>query len=379
MKRVVMISNSFHPMVGGAERQILKLATVLVKRGIDVEVVTRSLPGCPGRESRGGVRIRRIPVCGGPIVEALVFVAGGFFHLWRGRGEPLVVHAHSLSSPATIAALCKIFMGAPTLVKIPGGAVETGYFSRSFWGRMRIRALSYFIDYFIPVSNEVEQEMLELSVPLPKIVKIANGVEMEAFVEEDFFQRDVQRHSPLVAYVGRLEWVKGVDILIEAWRTVAQKIPDALLLLVGSGSQERALKESASEYGLDGRIVFAGEVSDPALYFRNADIVVLPSRSEGLSNTLLEAMSMSVPVVASAVGGTTDIVTHKINGILFSPGDSRQLADELLLLMGNEKLRRRIGRSARQTVSESFEIGVIAERYLNLYSALVRKARACCH
>ena len=379
MKKVVMISNSFHPKVGGAERQILKLAAVLLKEGIEVEVVTRSLPECRRRESFKGIKIRRIPVCGGRVVAALFFVVGSLFYLLRKRERPFVIHAHSLASPATIAALCKVFTGTPSLVKIPGGSRELRIFSSGLLGRARLKLLSSLIDFFIPLSREVEQEMLDLSVPLQRIVTIANGVEIETLSESDPIKRDFHRHSPLAAYVGRLEWLKGVDILLEAWKTVVKKFPDALLFVVGSGSEEPELRKSASENDLARNVIFTGEVSDPDRYYRNVDMVVLPSRSEGLSNTLLEAMAMSVPVVASAVGGTTDIVTHRVNGLLFSPGNSRQLAEDLILLIEDEKLRRRIGLFGRKTVAENFEIGTVAERYMNLYRSLVRRKQVYCH
>lgn len=147
---------------------------------------------------------------------------------------------------------------------------------------------------------------------------------------------------------------KGVDTLLEAFGQVARQNPQAGLLLVGGGPMESRLEARARELGLHQRVHFSGAVTDVVPWLRRMDIFVLPSLSEALSNSLLEAMATGCAVLASDVGGNPELITPDQTGYLFRAADHADLAARLELLVKDERLRRRLAEAARSYVNRTF-------------------------
>ena len=171
-------------------------------------------------------------------------------------------------------------------------------------------------------------------------------------------------YDPQVVYVGRLSKEKGVDLLIRAF----ERLDDGHLLIIGSGSEERELKRLAEKCD---RIHFLGFLprDQALLYVKGSDVFVLPSRSEGLSTALLEAMACGTAVIATSVGGSVELVEHGVSGLLVPPEDHKALADALRLLLSDASLRRRLAAEAARRVRAEFSMEVIAQRYLEVYSS----------
>jgi glycosyltransferase involved in cell wall biosynthesis len=165
---------------------------------------------------------------------------------------------------------------------------------------------------------------------------------------------------PIVLGVGRLSPEKGFDLLIRAFRLVAERHPEWSLVIVGQGPKEVELRDLAAQVLSPHAVFFPGAVKDPARYYRVAGLFVLPSRFEGFPNALLEAMACGCAVVATnSPGGTSEIVRHGFDGVLIPPGDVEALAGEMDRLMTDADERSRLGARAAE-VSSRFGVDRIA-------------------
>ena len=170
---------------------------------------------------------------------------------------------------------------------------------------------------------------------------------------------------PVVVYTGRLSPEKGVDVLVDAWAEARRRGCLGTLCLVGDGPERQALERRAVALGVRGATRFAGPTADVAPWLQAADVFVLPSRQEGLSVALLEAMAAGVPAVATEVGGTREAVGG--TAVLVPPADPRALAEALCALLDEPGRARELGEAARVRVLSRFGILNVARRHLELY------------
>jgi glycosyltransferase involved in cell wall biosynthesis len=168
--------------------------------------------------------------------------------------------------------------------------------------------------------------------------------------------------------------MKCSDVLLES--LAGLNAPGAFALdIVGDGPEMAALRQKAERLSLSGMVGFAGPVIDVLPHYHAADIFVLPSRSEGLPNVVLEAMASGLPVIATAVGGVPDIVQDRVSGLLVPPGDAGALRCALRELIENPHLSEDIGARARQDAVERFSLAAVADSYSKLYLELAGGAR----
>lgn len=178
----------------------------------------------------------------------------------------------------------------------------------------------------------------------------------------------IPQNSVVLGYVGRIVKDKGLVVLAEAWTALRERFPDLHLTLVGPlESQDPIPRAVLSRLQADGRVRFTGWVWDPVPYYAAMDIVVLPTYREGFPVTPLEASAMEIPVVASAVDGCVEAVIHGGTGLLVPPGDKESLAAAVHALISDSELRRRLGRTGRQRVIQTFKPEVIWEELLGHY------------
>ncbi|MDW8063504.1 MAG: glycosyltransferase family 4 protein [Candidatus Caldarchaeum sp.] len=172
----------------------------------------------------------------------------------------------------------------------------------------------------------------------------------------------VRTASKQVVYVGRLSREKNVGAIVEA----ARHLKDVVFVIVGEGPEKKSLQRAAE--GLD-NVLFAGGVEHrKALgYIAGSDVLVLPSFAEGMSTVLLEAMSLKTPVVASAVGGNTEIIQHGVTGLLFQPDDVQQLVESVAKLFADPEYAGRLAENAYRKAVEHFSWKTVFPLYLKVY------------
>ena len=203
--------------------------------------------------------------------------------------------------------------------------------------------------------------------PPERIVRIPNGVPIPEWQKENY--GGAQR----IVCVSRCRPEKGLDILLQAFAIVAAKHNAVTLDVAGGGEEMAALKRMAVKAGLCGRITFHGDVADVTPLLKEADVFVLPSRAEGLSNALLEAMAAGLACVATAVGGNRELIADGESGLLCAPENPAALAHALKRMLTDAALRERAGRAARGRVEKQYAIETVAARYERLYGALLAK------
>jgi glycosyltransferase involved in cell wall biosynthesis len=145
----------------------------------------------------------------------------------------------------------------------------------------------------------------------------------------------------------------------------------ASLILLGEGPDRPRLEERARELAVSGQVVFVGSVADPAEHLRAADLFVLPSVAEGMSNSLLEAMATALPCVASAIGGNDDLLAEGPCGRLVPPADRAAWETALVELIEDRQQARRLGAAARRRIESEFALPVVVDRYVAIYRDLL--------
>lgn len=228
---------------------------------------------------------------------------------------------------------------------------------------------------FITVSEKLALQLIADGIPSDKIVTIHNGLEIENYNPElsgkpvrDEFKID--DGTVLIGIVARLHPVKGHSYLLEATAHAVRKTPQLNLLVVGDGPEGAELEAMARRLGIEDKVIFAGFRSDIPEIIAALDFLVLPSLSEGLSLTVMEGMAMKKPVFATAVGGTPEIITSGVDGLLAPPGDVPALVQGIRDLAGDRQFAAKLGVEARKTIEDRFTAELMADRTSQLYKEI---------
>jgi len=374
-----MIIAYFPPIVGGAETQTLRLARALVAQNVDSFVITERVRGLKSFEKIYGVPVYRLFTLGSGTVASLSFMFSSFFFLIKNRQRYQIIHAHLASSPGITATIAGKVLRKKVIVKF-AGAGRTGDIRvshRTFLGRAKLKFLMKYADVLICPSEEVKRELINYGFAKRKVVKIPNGVDITLFHPVIDLQKENLRRRfnlpsrPIVIYVGRLESGKGLAVLLKAWQRVIKVKEGSYLLVVGDGSQKDNLINLAKELKITDSIRFTGQVDNVNEYLQISTIFIFPSFAEGMSNSLLEAMSCGIPVVASDIQENREVIQDGINGLLFQAGNMARIEEQLGLLIKAPELRRKLAEKARQTIVENYDMKLIVEKYINSYQTLI--------
>lgn len=233
-------------------------------------------------------------------------------------------------------------------------------------------------DRVICVSERVADFSAEhIGLSPARLVVIPNGIELlpQPAVDKAAVWAELGRPRPemVIGTVGRLEPVKGFPYLLEALAQLAPAYPAVHLLIVGDGPERTALEAQAHRLGLGERVIFAGHRTDVPLLMGGMDLFVLPSIWEGMPNVVLEAMAAGLPVVATAVGGTPEIVVEGETGLLVPPRDPAALAEAMERLLADPALRLQMGRAGRDRVQQYFDIERTIRLNEELYNTLINE------
>jgi glycosyltransferase involved in cell wall biosynthesis len=371
-----MIIPGYYPVVGGAEQQLANLAPLLQARGVELSVLTRQIknyqPPLPDYEVINNVPVYRSPIPGPVPTASIIFTLATLRILRQLR--PDVMHVHGLFSPATTALLAKGLLGIPIAAKsLRGGKFGDLYQIReNYLSNTRLYIFQQAIDAFITISKEIDTEIADIGVPPERRFFIPNGVNLSRYAPASPSQKQALRQSlglgsgPIAVYMGRLETEKRINHLVSVWPNIRQVHPDAELLLLGKGSEEAELRAAAGE-----GVKFMGRIDDVLPYLQAADMFVLPSITEGLSNSLLEAISTGLAAIVTPVGGTTDVIEHGETGWLITPDDPASLQSALLTLAADEPLRQKLGQQARERAIKDYALPQTADRLVALYKKLI--------
>lgn len=376
---VLMLSQTFHPDIGGSEKQALEISRALARRGVRVTVLTRRPAGLPAEETLDGVFIRRIACPGRGALNSAVFMVRSFFWLLEHKSGYDAVHVHLASSPAVAAVLAGRITGKKTVVKL-GGGLGVDEISRSqstILGRLKLA----FFRYAGPELLVMNGEVFDWLKGLPefsglKLRQFRNGVDTGRYTPAMYHEKIGAKaaigldNSLLFLFVGRLSPEKRVKEFVETWAELVggeAAPPRIRLVIVGGGPEARSLKRAVDDLGVSGSVTLAGPREDLLPYYRAADIFVLPSISEGLSNSMLEAMSCGVAIMASRVGGARDAIVPGVSGFLFDPLNRQELKECARAYIADRGLSVKMGEQARKTAVGKYSMARVADELLGIY------------
>jgi len=291
--------------------------------------------------------------------------------IYRRRVDLLHVNSYV---PGNYARLAAALMQVPIIIDHWHGFTR---FSRK--RRFICRVLGRFTDLSLAVSRGVRDYLVTQGGLNPaKVRVVVNGVDVAA-IDAASPGKAVRRELglpegvPVIGLVGRLDhWGKGHKELFEAMATLMERHP-VQALIVGGGRRIDEVRQLAAGLGLADAVHFLGERPDVPDLLNAMDIFVLPSYSEGLSLALLEAMAAGKPVVATAVGGTPEVVTEGDNGLLIPPRDAAALAGALERLLADPALAQRLGANARNHVRAHFSLDRLGREINEIYGELVEQ------
>jgi len=362
---IIMIINSFYPLVGGAERQAQRISEVLFKEGINVKVLTRHHEGLEMNQNLNGINVIRFKVGKIKKLRPVIFLIKTIFYIFVHRKSIDVVHGHSLNAPGLIVGLVKLLFKIPGVAKIAGGGNEKGceiirMNESGIIGQMKVRFMSKYIEKFIAISSSIERDLHKVNVNKEKIVYLANGINLEEFKTEE-----ENNYNDNFLYLGRLEKIKGIDILIDAWLNIIEKNPDFphKLIIAGKGSLEKLIPDNKS-------IVYLGNISDVKNEIIRNKYFILPSRYEGISNALLEAMALKKIIIASDAGGNTDLIKTNITGYLFKSNDSEKLQESILNAINDEN-QIEVSENARSFLKQDYDLNKNVMKLIQLYEKII--------
>ena len=210
-----------------------------------------------------------------------------------------------------------------------------------------------------------------------RFLAIVNGVDSTRFGTDLRSGSEIREELGIrpaefvVGSVGRLVEVKNYPCLVRAFHLFSKNRQDVRLLLVGEGPQRVKIEQMIDEYGLGGKVILAGRREDIPALLSSMDVFVLPSFSEGLSNTILEAMCAGLPIIASNVGGNPELIAPGIVGELFESDNERELSTYLENWYSNPEKREQMSISARAHAEKNFTLASMIEKYENAYLRLV--------
>ena len=367
--RVLMIISFFYPHLGGAEQQALQLAEQLIRRGVQVCVLTRKFKGLPSHEVVRGVPVyRAIRTLPWGKWFALTYMFSVFWFLLKKRHTYDIIHCHLLQgfhSPAAI--LMKALFKKKVIIKVGATGLLSDFImiKKVLLGDWLLRRILG-ADRVITVCSPSSAEALAVGFSPMQVTHIPNGV------DTGFFKpAPVTENRQTITFAGRLDYMKGVHILLEGFKQLRDEMKNVQLTIIGDGPDREKLQNCAREKGISDAVNFCGEAEEIVPYLQQSAVFVLPSFSEGLSNVLLEAMACGLPVVATRVGGTIDLVQDGFNGILIEPDNAGQLYQAMKKILQDKDLAKALGVQARKTAAEKFSLKSVTEQYVSLYQTLV--------
>jgi glycosyltransferase involved in cell wall biosynthesis len=242
-------------------------------------------------------------------------------------------------------------------------------------GGLRLWLFKRLVDTFVAISQETRLELLAAGIPEERITSVAYGVDVDRFRPAPPERRQRCRKDlgfedwRVVLVVARLEPEKGLDTLLDAWPRVKAAVPRALLVIAGDGSRRAQLTNQAVSLP---EVRFLGLVRDPVPYLQAADCYTLPSLTEGMPISLLEAMATGVPCVATAIGGTSEALAGL--GTLVPPGDAAGLAAAIVKVLRLDAANREAtGAATRRRVVDRYSVEANADALYQLYQRLARR------
>ena len=405
---VMMIVASLPPhKVGGAETQALRLGKELVNQNVSTWFVTPGKKDCKGNGKLNELQVSRpysilsfffevlstlkkkakekevqiefddkseitdriqTKVSWPTLLYMRIFYWNCILFIGKKIRAVDIIHAHTMEWSAIVAVRLGKKFGKPVLIK---DSTMNGFESLArFPNGKEIQDEVRKYAYFIAMTHQIERNFESQGVNQNRYFHVPNGIK----VQKHQVRTESEIDRKKVLFVGNLyqQPAKGIDILLKAWKMVVKEFPFAELILAGDGAV-REYEKYVEKLGIKENVQFLGKRGDIENLYAKAYLFVLPSRREGMSNALLEAMMYGVPCIATNISGNQDIIVDGINGLLVPPSDVAALAAAMLKLLQHPQLSETMGKEGRETILRNFDIAHVAEKYRLVYNQLLNR------
>ncbi|MFJ2298201.1 glycosyltransferase family 4 protein [Oerskovia paurometabola] len=380
--RTALVTSSYAPRTGGVETHVQHVARVLAARGETVEVWAVDQGEHLGTRVLDGVTVRYLPTPQ-PSRGArgvLSFAVRWPVAAWRWSRayrslRPDVLHVQCFGPNGVYATALGRVTRTPLVVSSHGetfaddhDALGTSWWMRTWFGAALARA-----DAVTGCSTIVTEDLAE-RFGYEGAVVVPNGVELGAGAADPVAAADAT--EPVLLAVGRVEHVKGFDLLLEAF-AASPLAERARLTIVGDGSELAELRRRARTLGVEDRVSFPGMLGPDAVAeaLAAATVVVVPSRKEAASIVVLEAWRAGRPVVGTVLGGPRTLLTDGVHGLLVDPRDAAALADAIGSLLDAPAVAAALGAAGRREV-ERYTWEAVVDRYDDVYERVLRSRSA---
>ena len=383
MKRILVFAGFFYPHIGGSVQVIHELSKRLVKRGCEIDIITCNVENVLSYEELDGIRIYRLPswnVLGGtyPIPKPTLTT---FRTLWRRLKGP-----HDMVFTFTRFFITS-FMGFTISKLKKKSLIHTELGSRhSVVSNKMVDLISKTYDHTIGslivrsawknIGNSNATCDFIRHLGANETIVIHNGIDTNIFRKKNTNLREKLslEDSVVITFVGRLIYAKGVHDLISVFADIEREVNNVKLLIVSDGPYRQEL-ERLAEKTCKKKILFLGRKTREEIVeiLSITDIFVNPSYSEGLPTSVLEAAAIGLPIVATDVGGTSEIVENYKTGLIVPPGDIKLLKEKIFELIKDKNSRENLGENAHKVIKEKFDWNIITKKYESVYEEVVGK------
>ncbi|MFN8009329.1 MAG: glycosyltransferase [Terriglobia bacterium] len=381
LRRILFVTTT--TQVGGAEKILLAIAAHLHGKGVAVAVCSLKETGAYGKQLESlGIPVTSLGMpdqAGWRGILATLFALPGLIKQIRAF-RPQIVHAF-LFRANFLARIAASFCGVPVNIS----SIRIIEQDHPFY-YMLDRITSSLVTQYLAVSEQVKVATCNRSRIAPeRILVIRNGIDLPANGFDGRLSEEASkaatmnygRDSILCGTVARLHPQKGIVYLLEAIKLLQPEFPRLELLIVGEGPERSALLDRAAALGISGQVLFAGHCHPPFPYLRKMKIFVLPSLYEGFPNALLEAMAVSVPIVATDVGGVSELVESGTHGLLVPPGSASVLAEAIRSLLLDPERAKQLAAAAFDRIQKEFSLQGMLKDYDDLYEKLLMTDTCC--
>jgi glycosyltransferase involved in cell wall biosynthesis len=383
--RIALVTRRFWPLVGGAESLVASLAAELRSHDVQPQVVTaRWDSDWPRQVTLREVPVKRLPHPAQRGWGTLRYMMALGRWLRHNRTELDVVYVSMLKHDAYAAVRALRGTGVPVVLRVEGGG-RTGdcHWQQTAPFGSRIQRLCQTADAVVAPSQPLVEELVAAGYPSERVVQIINGVPLgplrdlparraaRTMLTDLNWELNTSESTPVIVYTGRLHRDKGLEHLVRAFQQVINRWRHARLWLVGAGPDRGNLVDLVHVLDLRGKVVLPGLFSDAEAILTAADVFVLPSQQEGMSISLLEAMGMGLPAIASDIPGNRAAIRHEEHGLLTPYGDPAALAQAINRLLEHRKLAHTLAAAARARVEREFSIARCAREHFELFSRLI--------
>lgn len=357
---------------GGAQEHVYNLVTRLDRSRYDVSVLSLSNGPAVRRLERTG-----ISVCVLDEMDDEAAIEAVAAHLAAVKADVVHNHMYRAEVVGTQAAWRVAALGKRRPLVV--GTVHSSRI-RSDEDKALIRRLTPEMDHLIAVSSAIVRKLEEEGREGAPVTLIYNGVDLTRYAEPDICgtlheEFPIPLGAPIVGVVARLEPEKGHPTLIDAWPAVLAAVPNAHLLIVGEGSTREALEEQVARLGIGASVTFTGRRDDVPAVTAALDVAVLPSYREAQGLSILEAMALYRPVVASAVGGIPEMIEHGRTGLLVPPRDPAALAASIVRLLTDHPYADTLARGGRDLVHDRFCVELMVRAVESIYDEALATER----